>query len=381
MPNSAPANGETEISQKRGKWRSFPKVPNLFQYINTGKYYARVKIAGKPIRRSLDTDVWTTARLRLHDFVKDVRQERQIQLNPTVGRAMELFETQLNHATHLKPQSKDYRRWCLKKLNETWPGLRDLKVAEVTPVACREWAAERQKEIACHYYNNLIGTLTQVLDTGIKDYVASGGEKLDNPAASVKRTRVPQKELRLPEADQFHALLKAIRRRKDAFAPLIANLVEFLAFGGMRAYSEAAWVTWSDVDWIRKEIVIRGDPETGTKGGSIRRLPMLPDMESLLRRLKTERESDGVKLQKDATVMVVTCCREALARACDTIGISKITPHDLRHLFATRCIEAGVDIPTVSRWLGHKDGGILAMKTYGHLRDEHSKQMAQKVRF
>jgi hypothetical protein len=40
-----------------------------------------------------------------------------------------------------------------------------------------------------------------------------------------------------------------------------------------------------------------------------------------------------------------------------------------------------VDIPTVSRWLGHKDGGALAMKVYGHLRDSHSTAMAQKVRF
>jgi len=59
----------------------------------------------------------------------------------------------------------------------------------------------------------------------------------------------------------------------------------------------------------------------------------------------------------------------------------KLTHHDLRHLFATRCIESGVDIPTVSRWLGHKDGGALAMKTYGHLRNEHSQAMAQKVKF
>jgi hypothetical protein len=40
-----------------------------------------------------------------------------------------------------------------------------------------------------------------------------------------------------------------------------------------------------------------------------------------------------------------------------------------------------VDIPTVSRWLGHKDGGALAMKVYGHLRDQHSVDMAQKVTF
>ena len=42
-------------------------------------------------------------------------------------------------------------------------------------------------------------------------------------------------------------------------------------------------------------------------------------------------------------------------------------------------IESGVDIPTVSRWLGHRDGGALAMKVYGHLRDQHSVAMAQRV--
>lgn len=55
--------------------------------------------------------------------------------------------------------------------------------------------------------------------------------------------------------------------------------------------------------------------------------------------------------------------------------------HDLRYLFATRCIESAVDIPTVSRWFGHKDGVALAMKTYGHLRHEHSLSMAKRVSF
>jgi hypothetical protein len=35
----------------------------------------------------------------------------------------------------------------------------------------------------------------------------------------------------------------------------------------------------------------------------------------------------------------------------------------------------------VSRWLGHRDGGALAMRTYGHLRDQHSTAMAQQVSF
>src|SRR5437763_8429652 len=74
-------------------------------------------------------------------------------------------------------------------------------------------------------------------------------------------------------------------------------------------------------------------------------------------------------------------CAKSLTRACRLIATPRITHHDLRHLFATRCIESGVDIPTVSRWLGHSDGGALAMKVYGHLRDSHSVAQAQRVTF
>jgi integrase len=80
-------------------------------------------------------------------------------------------------------------------------------------------------------------------------------------------------------------------------------------------------------------------------------------------------------------VLRVRECQKAMDRAAKVVGMKRITHHDLRHLFATRCIESGVDIPTVSRWLGHKDGGALAMKVYGHLRDQHSVNMAQKVVF
>jgi integrase len=79
--------------------------------------------------------------------------------------------------------------------------------------------------------------------------------------------------------------------------------------------------------------------------------------------------------------MRVRECQGAIDSACKKMGIERITHQDLRHLFATRCIESGVDIPTVSRWLGNKDGGALAMKVYGHLRDQHSVCKAQKVIF
>jgi integrase len=100
-------------------------------------------------------------------------------------------------------------------------------------------------------------------------------------------------------------------------------------------------------------------------------------MRQLLERLRAERAGESLA----ASVMEVRECQGAVDSACRKLEITRFTHHDLRHLFATRCIESGVDIPTVSRWLGHKDGGALAMKVYGHLRDQHSVNMAQRVTF
>ena len=51
------------------------------------------------------------------------------------------------------------------------------------------------------------------------------------------------------------------------------------------------------------------------------------------------------------------------------------------HFFCSNCIEAGVDFKVIAGWLGHVDGGVLVAKTYGHLRDVHSREMAKRITF
>ena len=72
-------------------------------------------------------------------------------------------------------------------------------------------------------------------------------------------------------------------------------------------------------------------------------------------------------------------CKRSLQQACKAAELPRLSHHDFRHLFATRCIQSGVDIPTVARWLGHSDGGALLQRTYFHLVDEHSRKMAERV--
>ena len=47
----------------------------------------------------------------------------------------------------------------------------------------------------------------------------------------------------------------------------------------------------------------------------------------------------------------IDSAKRSLATACRRLVYPHFTHHDLRHFFATTCIEAGVDILTVSRWL------------------------------
>jgi integrase len=105
----------------------------------------------------------------------------------------------------------------------------------------------------------------------------------------------------------------------------------------------------------RGQLHVRGDPQTATKNGEMRYVPMIPEFERMLKELRAERANEPL----NTTVMRVFECQNSMTHAAARIGMKRITHHDLRHLFATICIESGVGIPTVSRWLGHKDGGAL----------------------
>lgn len=59
-----------------------------------------------------------------------------------------------------------------------------------------------------------------------------------------------------------------------------------------------------------------------------------------------------------------------------TAGIQMINYHALRHTFATRCIEAGVDVKTLSELLGHTDASIT-LNTYVHSSMERKRDQLE----
>ena len=348
------------------EWVKTP-YPNLIRYKPSGNYFGRVRVNGKLIRRSLDTHVLTVAKLKLSDFLQDHRRLAVNKGQSVNGEVIiEMFKKEIEDDHNNKPRTKLYKQEVLTALKKSWPELYSTDIAKLNQRDCNEWAARYGKEYSPTRYNGALGIVRRIFEIAIEH-----GYRVDNPAKFVDRRRVKPKELHLPSQAQFQEMATHIETSGAGQAKDCANLFRFLAFSGLRI-DEARHVLWNDVDFEKGLLHARI-----TKNGKDRWIPLNSSLRQLLENMREGRSKES----PDKTVMQVFECQKSIDRAAKLVGVKRITHHDLRHLFATRCIEAGVDIPTVSRWLGHQDGGALCMKTYGHLRDEHSLREALKVSF
>lgn len=355
------------------------KYANLMRYVPSETYYARFRCGGKLVWKSLDTTRISIAQLRLADVLREhrARDSRQQEIQGgtlTVGEALQIVLERIQGNHERKPLTKRSAKDRIGALKRSWPQLEKLDVRAVTKADCLAWVTSATGKMSASSYNQVVRHLRRAFDVAIEK-----GCRADNPAATIEWRREEPKELRLPEPKEFRKLVASVRNCGWVDAEASARFIEFLAYTGCRL-TEAINVRWADVDFQRLKIKVRGDPITGTKGNKGQRpreVPMIADARQLLKKIRKERPDEP----PETSILQQRTARKALAHACLRLGIAKLSHHDLRHLFATRCIESGVDIPTVSRWLGHKDGGALAMRVYGHLRDQHSQTMAGKVKF
>ena len=370
------------------------KIQNLVRH-KSGRYYARAFEKGKEVWKSLKTPNLGVAKVRLAEFLGERREvvaaAEGVALGTlTLGQCIILYLQKIDDDRHTKPETKKYWRKCAAVVRRTWPDSEELDVRKIVRSVCEQWAKKLLTEepytppgtraamkrsrttkgrYSPRYFNHIVDCLRHILDIAVEAGALAG-----NPASSIEKAKVKSKELVLPSSTQFTAFVREIENGKSRFSKASAELVQLLAFTGMRI-EEATWLTWADCNFDRMLLTVRGNLETGTKNSEIRFVPMIPAAKTFLERLRVGRELEPL----EQSVARVSEAQQSMTRAARKVKMPRITHHDLRHYFATICIESGVDIPTVSRWLGHKDGGVLAMKTYGHLRQEHSLSAAQKV--
>jgi site-specific recombinase XerD len=178
----------------------------------------------------------------------------------------------------------------------------------------------------------------------------------------------PPRPRRLPEvlsAQETVRLLAAVREpRFRAFFTLIYDT-------GLRI-SEAANLRASDLDHARGVIIVRNG-----KGGRDRLVKLGDALYELLRTYWREVRTQGphgtglsrtslLFIAKTGAPLHFEAARKALALAALAAGITKrVTPHTLRHGFATGQLEAGTDLSVVQAQLGHRD--LRTTQVYLHV--------------
>ncbi|MEY4527533.1 MAG: hypothetical protein RL768_1252 [Nitrospirota bacterium] len=174
-----------------------------------------------------------------------------------------------------------------------------------------------------------------------------------NPVSRVSMEKENNKRDRWLSEEEESQLLTAC-------APWLHDLVTFALHTGMRM-GEILELTWRGVDFTRRTVTVMR-----SKNGERRTIPV---NETVLRVLKEKAKvrslaSDLVFCSKAFTPMESGHLRRSFRLALSKAKIEEFHFHDLRHTFATRLVQAGIDLYKVQQLLGHKSP--IMTQRYAH---------------
>ena len=167
-------------------------------------------------------------------------------------------------------------------------------------------------------------------------------------------------------------------------------MITMLVFTGMRR-GELCGLEWKDIDFKKEELHICKTCYDGKdKQGKFTRLidepktvssnrtfPIPKQLVAILKKMRKDSKSTYVISNGEKGIFVRSYQRsfELLLKKLD---IEHKGFHSLRHTFATRALECGMDVKTLSEILGHKNPTIT-LNRYAHSLMEHKKSMMNKL--
>ena len=181
-------------------------------------------------------------------------------------------------------------------------------------------------------------------------------------------------------AEQKQIEQAVLNRKKDKLYGIILCLYSGLRIGELIA------LQWSDIDFMKgiltvskschdgKDGLIIDEPKTAT---SRRVIPLPKQLLPLFKGIKKKSNSPFVVSANEKPVSVRSYQRsfELLLKK---LKISHKGFHSLRHTFATRALECGMDVKTLSEILGHKNSTVT-LNRYAHSLMEHKADMMNRL--
>lgn len=342
------------------------------------RYLKEIDIYGKKKYGSVYSRSYTDAKRKRQDALDNILLNqkpvslRSLTVNELVEEWLFINKARLKLST--------YQRYCGYWNNHIKNAVGDLRLLYASPVVIRQYSTGLLKKgLSEQTSNSVLIFLHSVMKYGHAQYRL--------PLPEFKYLRVEQKEMRVLSLEEQRRLAEYLKKDMDIYK----FGVLLTLYTGLRV-GELCALRWSDVQdnciFVKQTIqrlqkedgkgtrLIIGAPKTRK---SIRTVPLLSSLDGYIKHFKDAGEKQEYLLGTPWTpITEPRMMQYKFKKYMKELKIEGATIHSLRHTFATRAIEAGMDVKSLSELLGHSNIQTT-LNRYVHSSLSHKKANMEKL--
>lgn len=293
---------------------------------------------------------------------------------------------------YVKPSSKQktYIRYSEIVSGHIIKALGGYEINELTPLVLQRFTTEllqsgnlkTGKGLSANSVNGII----TVIQNSLKIACAVGQAK-EYTADKIKRPKVREKQVTCFTPSEQKQIEQAVLNGKK---PKMLGVVLCL-YTGLRI-GELLALEWGDIDFQKGIITVSKTCHDGKDdSGAFTRITDAPKTETSereipfpkqliphLRNLKKGSNSVYVIASDSGKVISVRAYQRSFELFLKRLNIPHKGFHSLRHTFATRALECGMDVKTLSEILGHKSANVT-LNRYVHSLMDHKREMMNRL--
>ncbi len=259
-----------------------------------------------------------------------------------------------------RPRTVKSYKECLRRLAESFDGKR---LSGIVPFAIERHKQARIQSGVRVRCNRELAVLKTLFNYCRDQKLYEG----TNPVPDVKLLKEPKRRLRYLECTEEVRLL-------EVAPPLLKNLIILGINTGVRIGAEALTLRWEDVDLLRGILTVQA---AYAKNGETRNVQLNSRARAALTELKQAARGEHVFSKPSGRPY--KSMEKPFTKACQEAGLSGmgISLHTLRHTFASRLVQAGVDLRTVQEEGGWSD--LSMVMRYAHVSPSHKAEAVERI--